>query len=318
MKFKSLGFLFTSLIFVTACQAPILLESQPNNMTETTSSNADDQNHPAYKLLERTVNYRGQYSHTTEDSTIYIGELPDELGMALPLQDATSVVGAIVSPEVEGGGMTRIFVDVSENLEEVAAAYIAELEEMGLEEMEESPMFGQQIFTASDSSTSETFCGEEQSIMLTVSDLSVDEEPLSDVRLNIGSRENSPCMMMDMPDMMMRQAPNLPTLDAPTGARVVSSGSGGGSGSFNASADVTIDLNISDLVAHYNQQIEEQGWTLRETSSTDLIAFSVWRKTIVENDAEEEWNATLLITIDEPDSGQKSLLLQTTKRKELK
>lgn len=315
IKIKLFVLLFASLLIITACEAPVLIESQTNKMTETTSSNANDQNNPIYKLLERTINYRGPYSQMTDDSTILIGELPADFNIAIPLQDSTSIVGAIVSPEIEGGGMTRAFLDVSSNLEEVAAAYIAAVEEMGLEQMEDSPMFGQQIFTASNSSINATFCGAEYSILLSISDVSIDEKPISDVRLSLSSRENSPCMMMEMPNMMMGQLPNLPTLDAPTGARVESSGSGGGTGSFNASADITIDLNVGDLAVHYNQQIEEQGWTLREASSTDLVTFSVWQKTIIENEKDEEWNAILLITADEPDSEQKSILLQTTKRK---
>lgn len=306
-------FLCFCILLVTACTAPILLESPPESDTDATMTGHSDQDSKIYKLLQRTVDYRGPYSTNNEAPQILISELPSELEIELPLADSTDVLGSIVMQSADINS-TQIFLDVKMDPEEIVDIYTQELEADGFEKMDAEYMMGQ-VFTASDSSINASFCSDEQGVMLTA----FSEEPeTSAVQLTIGGIENSPCMMMKMGGMggMMDRYKILPTLDAPPNGRITEMGSGGGERSINASAEVQAEQSIAEIAAHYSQQLEEQNWALDVSDISELMSFSSWNTTIINGDTEQKWAATLFIATDEVDSANKFVYLRAVQVQE--
>jgi uncharacterized protein YraI len=88
----------------------------------------------------------------------------------------------------------------------------------------------------------------------------------------------------------------LPSLAPPAQAQVRGSGGGSSSGpdSFSISAEAEIEstLTAADLAAHYEGQLEDEGWTRLDDSQTEVLAWSAW--SFVDENG-NEWNATFYI-----------------------
>ncbi len=68
----------------------------------------------------------------------------------------------------------------------------------------------------------------------------------------------------------------MPVLKAPKGA--MQRGSGGGNSEDEAESYATLEteLNVTDLEAHYRNQLVEAGWKLKDKGSGSSIAWSTW------------------------------------------
>ncbi len=68
----------------------------------------------------------------------------------------------------------------------------------------------------------------------------------------------------------------LPALGPPPGAYQRPRGGGGGSDDYDSTADLTTDLSVTDVAAHYRDQMAAAGWDPAGESSTDGFATSSW------------------------------------------
>ena len=99
----------------------------------------------------------------------------------------------------------------------------------------------------------------------------------------------------------------LPALTPPANIAVTSSGGGSDGYSFEAVVRFTGDTTIETLAAHYEAQLEAQGWQRLGSSQTEDIAWSGWSQShagqefrvtfyVVRNaNGEDNFSATLRI-----------------------
>lgn len=92
---------------------------------------------------------------------------------------------------------------------------------------------------------------------------------------------NRGCNQNDARAMMMNSRLNLPDLDLPPGAQMTFNGglgSSGGSDGASSRASFTVALTPAEVLAHFDQQIDAQGWQLDGGWEGDTISGSSWIK----------------------------------------
>jgi len=106
--------------------------------------------------------------------------------------------------------------------------------------------------------------------------------------INSGPLVDSPLRRQAAPAMNL-----IPPLLAPDGAqqRALGGGGGGGGGDWRVSAEVTTDLDLAAVTAHYTAQLEGASWRASAQGVDDRVRWSVWEFT--EKDG-APWRAYLL------------------------
>jgi hypothetical protein len=113
----------------------------------------------------------------------------------------------------------------------------------------------------------------------------------------------SPPSPEELTDDLSPEAPPgrspLPTLQAPAGVRMHSSGSGGGGGAWSMSAKAHTEMPPKKLESHLTQQLETRGWKRVNGSSDEFFAWSGWR--LQTERLSDDWKGTLVILAASPD-----------------
>lgn len=234
------------------------------------------------QLLARALHYA--YAEGG-DTFIYVGSLPPELPVDLPLPEGSRVIGTVDRGRTVG---TEIFLDADLSREEAIDFYQEQLGVLGWVSPEEAyPATG----FVPESFPSLTLCqGEgEASLWLTASESS---EGTTDLRLNLqAAPEYSPCKGGYGPGYEERTQELLPALTSPAGATVRSGGSSSGADEADISASIRTGLSAGDLEDHYHGQILEDGWIETKRASGEGASWSFWEREV----DGEKWVGTLLV-----------------------
>jgi hypothetical protein len=103
----------------------------------------------------------------------------------------------------------------------------------------------------------------------------------------------------------------VPLLRAPLGS-ITNDGSGmssSGNNAFTLSTRLTTRLKTGELVAHYDKQMREQGWTSIGDGSLEFLAARTYRKN---DDQGRTWTG-MLFSVILPDSSQQDVTLKLTR-----
>jgi hypothetical protein len=122
----------------------------------------------------------------------------------------------------------------------------------------------------------------------------------------------SACNMQQSVSRSPYDAAPVPTLRAPMGS--ISRGSGMGSSSeseVQLTTKVGTRLKPSEVVAHYNKQMIESGWTSVSEGAVEIVAVHTYRKT---DDKGQAWVATL-VSQSVPDGTDQDVSLKLTRRR---
>jgi hypothetical protein len=229
-----------------------------------------------------------------QETVISIGLLPEELPVELPLPEGSRVIGSIARGESVG---TEIILDVPMKPEAAIAFFREGYTGAGWSELSEAA-YGTGFVSAS--SPSQTFCYDEDEIMIYISAREIPDEP-TDVRVNIQRQVGySPCdpdSTHGMDDAYFL----IPSLTSPSGTLVQTGGSSSGQGEASVTASLKTDLSADELAEHYGGQLSAAGWMLGESGSTKHDSWSYWT---IEDEEGTEWGGFLII-VESPANPEK-------------
>jgi len=233
-----------------------------------------------------------------EASQIYIGELPDPLPVKVPVPDASHIIGSLV----RGNETIEIVLDVDLPASEVVQFYKAKLTAGGwYRPPSDLPMAG---FTGHPGVEMATLCHGPLGPMLHIAAAPVGERA-SDVRVYLHLGERPQCGQEPSP----RLPPSvIPALISPEGAW--KSGGGGSRGNDQQSSSAILDtrMGLSEVMEHYDQQLERAGWEKLDTIHGRLTASSSW--SFQDNDA-NDWAGLFIVSKVNPTSTSMSVHILT-------
>ena len=238
-----------------------------------------------------------------KDTTIWIGQLPEDPPLPLPIPDSARVIGSMEGPYAA----LEVLLDVDQPFEEVREFYRQTLTEDDWTMPESASPGGGFVDMPFEV---DSYCREKDDAYFTLSGRDIEGAP-TDVRLSLMiPAEYTPCdarTASQPPDAYSL----LPALSAPSGVEMRSGGGGSGNGYGESSANLRSTLSPSDLLTPYNEQLAAAGWKLSSSESAESFAWSTW--TVPETDR-HEWNGMLLILKTPPRSGELYALLRVTQK----
>jgi len=133
------------------------------------------------------------------------------------------------------------------------------------------------------------------SLTITAYTLATKEGNVSDVRLDLDTDpRTSICRERFFgPSWTDRAEGVIPMLKTPEGAILRSGGSGGGEDRWQTEATIETEQNVSELSTHYQEQLLEAGWALKEDGMTASFAWSTWS---FNDEFDDPWSGLLLVS----------------------
>lgn len=220
-----------------------------------------------------------------DERKILIGSLPDDLPIDLPLPEGAQVVASVQEPSA----FTQVILDASQTPEEVEAFYTQSLSELGWQPAPEHQPGGGFV---SSGDLGGRFCLGDGDAYLEVGSLEM-PDGLTDVRLTLQAPvKYFPCQEQDA-GYMDAGSRIIPSLEAPQGVQIPSSGAGSSSdGSAYNTADLETNLSIDELLMHYNAQMEQAGWELVDQGTSEVVAWSAWN---LIDEKGDKWGGNLIV-----------------------
>jgi hypothetical protein len=234
------------------------------------------------------------------ENTVLIGEMPDNMPIDLPVLEDARVVGSLFQNEPLS---FQAILQTEQPAEAVLEFYSSALAETGWSESGR-PYQGAGFIPAQPDQRQVTLCDSENNT-LTIIALPLDDNT-TDVRVNIQSALNyNPCAQTPPAVTSL-----IPELEAPEGVRIQGGGSSGGSsGEQSVSASLITDLSVDALLEHYNQALEDAGWTLVDSGSSGNGAWSTWT---FRTEAGEDWSGTLFMLKSAAGDNQRQAMLNVS------
>jgi hypothetical protein len=231
------------------------------------------------------------------ESSLLVGELPEQLPADLPLPEGAQVLGSTVS---ENGKNYDIFVNAKQSLEEVQAFYAERLTGAGWQERQDLAYLGGG-FVPSEIERVDglAFCKPDRELYLKgiVFDKAEPNAP-TDVRLSLVTGAGAMC---DPEERKVKSAP-LPNLLAPPDDRLGSRGGGSDRFGYRQShVTAKTQLDTQTLVEFYAAQLERAGWRQLESRQSDATVWSVWTHT---DETGRTWQGMLFVIPNPEDSEQ--------------
>ena len=251
-------------------------------------------------LREFVLRYLGAGGAYTEDTTILIGALPDELPFDLPLPNDAQIVGSIVRSDSHS---IEIIADSALEPDAVVAFFDDALAD-GWESAQGGMMpvggFVENPFTMGQ------FCYNEGEAALNINASSA-PSGMTDIRFYIISPGDA-YMCAGGSEMAVQDAFRLlPRLTTPEGVELLPGSGGGGGGGFpgrrsaSSTANLTTERPLQDIADDYNAQLVDAGWEQSDSAVSGGVAWSGWTFT---DETGARWGGTFTITASPTDDGE--------------
>jgi hypothetical protein len=234
-------------------------------------------------FLERYLLPYG-YGTGTGTTKVWIGRLPDSGDPGFPLPPNSSVVSSMQVPDAT----LSVILDVDQSADQVQQWYAAELPKRGWKPLAQSSTGG---FIAGPQVLS--YCRDTDGafLSLTISDTA---GPPADVRLSlVGPSNGTPCQTTVAGPGNQGLFDVIPSLQAPPGSRMSSGGAGSGDGYAEATATLVTAETPGELLAHFDSQLAQAGWSRRESAAQDQFAWSSW--TLPQDHAPDAFGLLLIL-----------------------
>ncbi len=228
---------------------------------------------------------------------LFIGHMPPNLPVELPLPEGSRIVGAVV------GRATVIYLDVDLPAKAALDFYRERMMAAGWSEPQMPGMrhggFVPSFFPPAHRAL---LCKSEQGPGMTVIAYGAPGKT-TDVRVELDTYaehpEQSPCAQQRrMREHMGHQMWDIfPPLVPPSGAQQQPQGGGGGGDHWYTSAALQSDQALGDIWVHYDAQLQDAKWTRTTSGESGPVAWSTWTFT---DDEAESWRALFFI-LQEPD-----------------
>jgi hypothetical protein len=255
-----------------------------NEQDSALPSSANEREELLRKLALRLAIYPSDPS--VSNPQLLVGQLPENLPVALPIPPNSRVLGSLI----RGPQSLQVLLDVPLSEEEIRNFYQTELTAAGWEVPEMPRGFHEGGFVHS-MPIYITFWrgtrGPELRVQVFRGELSY-----TDVRLHLDAVKRSPAWHMRARHHDIYAV--LPLLYPPSGAQQHGGGGGGNNEDVHTSATVELReaMNTADLVVHYTKQLEQAGWTLTGSETSQQSAWSAWSFRDKDN---EPWQAAFFV-----------------------
>lgn len=212
---------------------------------------------------------------------IWAGSIPEDLAIALPVPENARVIGTYGAPR-----LLTILVDTDMSPKAVLGFYRERFEGMG---WKMRPILGGGGFLPPTDLMRAfgVFCAspQEPAITVTAEDVSA---PLTQVTITVVTLSDNPCFSSEGPSGPPPRREHavrlqLPALEVPPDSEMVRWGSqwghsAGASGRQGASAmtEVASRLDFAGIVAQYETQLKQAGWSRQDSQLEGSTARSVW------------------------------------------
>lgn len=224
-------------------------------------------------------------SESLEQIVVSIGSLQEELPVELPMPDDVRFIAAVTGHWVD----YSLVLDTGLSPDEVQDFYADELMAGGWE----LPAIDNAAPGFVPQAASSNYCFDDGNVFLSVGALSI-AEGVTDLRLDL--HMDAEPFMCDGGGMGMGYTPEhfklIPPLVSPDGTVLAGNGSGGSDSDAEARVQLNTTLTASELVVHYNQQLESAGWEPLTQSDGDGAAWSTWSVT---DEHGKVWSGTLFV-----------------------
>ena len=251
-----------SIVFTTSSEPSSIAKPQPSN---------NDSYSGLLRFVERLM------TDTSIEKSVVIlpGALPSDLPEKIPIPNDAETVGSLVRPD---GKYIEIILDDPQSPNKVMEFYRSSLSKAGWKESKVSYPESGGFSSTSSLYESAAFCRyERKGPSLTVRAYTPDGEKPTDVRIQLDTNpQTSACtQLFNEPNFGFSTV--MPVLKAPKGALQKESG-GCSIGGNQWESDVTLEteLNVTDLEAHYRNQLVEGGWKLEDKGNSSSVAWSTW------------------------------------------
>ena len=239
----------------------------------------------------------------SQDTKIYIGELPPDKELVLPLPPGAQVLGSVAGHYKQ----LQIFFDSELDPEKIFSYYDGAL---GADWRPVAQPDQGQGFVMEDP-VGRSYCLEDDQTYLALLAFPTADGP-TDVRLNLDVEQSGYFCIPSGPGPYMDVASQLiPTLKVPAGVELVGGTGMGSSGQeANSTTNLKTTMTASELEAHFATQLQNLGWQLQQKQSLEGYAASAWRLMDAQN---EPWMGTLIILEVMKDSDRRYAYLQVEK-----
>ena len=213
--------------------------------------------------------------------SFFIGRLPEDMSVEIPIPDGTSIVGS--RPLGDGPrSEVEVVLDADMTAEQVREAYRCLMTEADWSESDRHRGPLGSGFVSSAPPDVLLFCKGERGPALFVRAREQKDAP-TDVRLSLITDERrSPCSPKG-PEHHGLFESILPALEPPPGTLFLPRSAGGGDDDVESTAILETDLDLADIGAHYVAQLRSAGWTLTGKGQEGPQAWSAWSFSDEEN-----------------------------------
>jgi hypothetical protein len=219
---------------------------------------------------------------TSQDITVYIGSVPNDIPYDLPTPDDARIIGSITGNWVD----YMLIFDTSLTGDVVQDFYAQALKEEGWQEAPMNPGGG---FT-SQSDLFKGYCYGENKAFLNVETPSI-SAAATGIRLSLDVTPDS-YMCNANPNTGASHENLIPQLKAPKGVLVQGGGAGSSDRDANISANLKGDLSAAEIADFYNEQLLAAGWKMQNSGDGEGAAWSRWT---FQDDEATNWSGALMI-----------------------
>ena len=290
--------LIMGIILISGC-----FDKEKNNLTTSNDSKSSGtllkpnglSYNNSYEELLRLSERVSVYSGTQKKIDILPGEIPVDLPVIIHIPDDAIILGSLISTE-DKYKQLNVFLDVPKEPHEIFDFYRNSLNNTEWKELEPIFLFERGFVHFSDDSIPPPpipvppeiiFCQNNKGPFLRVIAISSNEEKLTDVRLYYDANpSNSPCWLRSIEINNAMEI--MPKLISPKSAQF----NGGRNNCWTSEDTFETELDLIELEAHYQNQLQEAGWKLKEKGHQDSIAMSTWSFT---DEFDDQWSGLFLL-----------------------